>query len=211
MYNKTWIGLLVIVPYVGFIMSIILGFKGREWAWKNKQWDSVEHFNRVQKKWSFWGVIVVGSSIAIGIIAGAGVAIYSSQHRTQEVAATKNSEDTFQAQQTTITPQIDASNAITGLWTGDLEGHGEMKIKPSGAGFDVLMSVSSDSGCAGTIQALGTLTGNTLTLMEKDDDQVCTITVKFSGSTAEVNEQNCWPNHGAACGFSGTLRKVQLQ
>jgi len=28
--NKTWIGLLALVPYVGFIMTLVLGFKGRE-------------------------------------------------------------------------------------------------------------------------------------------------------------------------------------
>src|SRR6478609_9337873 len=57
--NKTWIGLLTLVPYVGFIMGFYLGFKGREMAWRNKRWDSLEHFNRVQKRWSFWGVVLV--------------------------------------------------------------------------------------------------------------------------------------------------------
>ena len=46
--NRTWIGLLALIPYVGVIMAIVLGFKGREWAWKNRQWDSLEEFNRVQ-------------------------------------------------------------------------------------------------------------------------------------------------------------------
>ena len=32
--NRTWIGLLALVPYVGFIMCIALGVKGREWAWQ---------------------------------------------------------------------------------------------------------------------------------------------------------------------------------
>lgn len=68
--NKTWIGALAFVPYVGFIMSIILGFKGREWAWKNKQWESVEHFNKVQKKWSVWAVGLIILIIVIGIIVG---------------------------------------------------------------------------------------------------------------------------------------------
>ena len=57
--NKTWIGLLALVPYVGFVMSIVLGIKGREWAWKNKRWESVEHFNRVQKLWTIWGLVIV--------------------------------------------------------------------------------------------------------------------------------------------------------
>lgn len=50
--NRTWIGLLAIIPYVGFIVAIWLGFKGREMAWKNKRWESVEHFNRVQRNWT---------------------------------------------------------------------------------------------------------------------------------------------------------------
>lgn len=51
-------------------MAIVLGFKGREWAWKNKHWDSLEHFNRVQRRWSLWGIILtlVSSIIFIAII-----------------------------------------------------------------------------------------------------------------------------------------------
>jgi hypothetical protein len=41
--NRTWIGLLVLIPYVGFVIAIILGAKGREWAWKNKQWRNLDH------------------------------------------------------------------------------------------------------------------------------------------------------------------------
>ena len=67
--NKTWIGLLVLIPGVGIVVAIILGFKGREWAWKNNQWDSVDHFNRIQKKWSYWawGVVIV-VPVIIGIL-----------------------------------------------------------------------------------------------------------------------------------------------
>lgn len=63
--NRTWIGLLCFIPYVGFVMSIILGIKGREWAWRNKRWDSVEHFNRVQRKWSIWSLVVIVAMFAI--------------------------------------------------------------------------------------------------------------------------------------------------
>ena len=66
--NKTWIGLLCLVPYVGFVMSFVLGFKGREWAWRNKRWDSVDHFNAVQQKWSFWGVLLFFVMFGIGIL-----------------------------------------------------------------------------------------------------------------------------------------------
>jgi hypothetical protein len=52
-FNQTWIGLLALLPGIGLIMHIVLGFKGREWAWQNNHWESVEHFNRVQRRWSF--------------------------------------------------------------------------------------------------------------------------------------------------------------
>lgn len=66
--NSTWIGLLSLVPYFGFIMAVILGFKGREWAWRNSRWDSLEHFQRVQRKWSFWGVLICVGGVILGIV-----------------------------------------------------------------------------------------------------------------------------------------------
>lgn len=54
--NRTWVGLFAMVPYIGFGVAIWLGVKGREMAWKNARWESVEHFNRVQRKWSQWGI-----------------------------------------------------------------------------------------------------------------------------------------------------------
>ena len=67
--NKTWIGLLAFVPYLGFLVAIYLGVKGRELAWCNKRWESVEHFNRVQKSWSMWGVILIFGIAGLGILA----------------------------------------------------------------------------------------------------------------------------------------------
>ncbi|MDD4913352.1 MAG: zinc-ribbon domain-containing protein [Sideroxydans sp.] len=85
--NKTWIGLLALIPIVGIVMAIILGINGREWAWNNRTWDSVDHFNRVQKKWSFWGVIVaLLMPFVIGLFAAIAVPAYRDyQHKAQEV------------------------------------------------------------------------------------------------------------------------------
>jgi hypothetical protein len=58
MGNGTWIAMFVFVPYVGWIMPFLLGLKGNEWAWKNRQWDNIEHFQSVQKKWRKWSFIV---------------------------------------------------------------------------------------------------------------------------------------------------------
>jgi len=74
-FNKTWIGLLALIPYVGFIVAIILGIKGREWAWQNKRWDSVEHFQRVQRKWSLWSLVFVGIFL-LGILAAIAIPAY---------------------------------------------------------------------------------------------------------------------------------------
>lgn len=66
--NKTWVGLLCFIPYLGIIVKFYLGIKGRELAWQNKRWDSLEHFNSVQRKWSLWALLIPGVAI-IGIIA----------------------------------------------------------------------------------------------------------------------------------------------
>jgi uncharacterized membrane protein YgcG len=42
-----------------------LGFKGREMAWKARQWESLDHFNRVQRKWSRWAVGICAGSLAL--------------------------------------------------------------------------------------------------------------------------------------------------
>jgi hypothetical protein len=73
--NKTWIGLIALIPYVGFIMAFTLGFKGREWAWENKKWESVEYFQRVQRKWSLWSLVFVAIAF-IGIVAAIAIPAY---------------------------------------------------------------------------------------------------------------------------------------
>lgn len=75
--NRTWIGLMALVPYVGFVFAIVLGIKGREWAWQNKRWDSIEHFNRVQRRWSIWGVCLLFIPV-LGIVAAVAIPAYSS-------------------------------------------------------------------------------------------------------------------------------------
>lgn len=56
--NQVWIGLLSWVPYIGWIMGFILGAKGNEWAWKSKQWRSIEHFKAHQRGWAIAGMLV---------------------------------------------------------------------------------------------------------------------------------------------------------
>jgi hypothetical protein len=67
--NNTWVALLALVPFVGFVMMFVLGAKGSAWAWRNARWQSVDHFRRVQRYWAIAGalawLVVLGSFAAI--------------------------------------------------------------------------------------------------------------------------------------------------
>jgi len=58
LFNRTYIALLTAIPVVGILMVFVLGFKGNEWAWQNKRWKSIEHFQRAQKRWAIWGIVL---------------------------------------------------------------------------------------------------------------------------------------------------------
>lgn len=57
-FNNVWWSLLQFVGPLGLPIAIYLGFKGRELAWKHKAWESVEAYQRTQKQWDKWGLIV---------------------------------------------------------------------------------------------------------------------------------------------------------
>jgi len=57
--NNTYRSFWVLFPFVGFFMIFVLGFKGSEWAWRNREWQSIEHFKQVQRKWAKAGVIFI--------------------------------------------------------------------------------------------------------------------------------------------------------
>lgn len=56
-YHGVWISLLTFIPIVNIVMVIVLGFKGNEWAWRSRPWESVERFVSSQKKWKPWGIV----------------------------------------------------------------------------------------------------------------------------------------------------------
>ena len=64
--NNVWWSFLVFIPYLGFmVMPWVLAFKGNQWAWQSRHWDSIEHFKRVQHSWTMWGL---GITIAVTIV-----------------------------------------------------------------------------------------------------------------------------------------------
>jgi len=68
--NQVWIGLLCLVPYLGWVMCIIMGIKGNEWAWMYRRWDSIQHFRDTQRVWANWSLWVFVASIILGFLLG---------------------------------------------------------------------------------------------------------------------------------------------
>jgi hypothetical protein len=66
--HGVWIGLLAFVPFVGFIMSFVLGSKGNEWAWRKKRWASVDSFKRSQRNWALGGVAVLAVAVVLSVV-----------------------------------------------------------------------------------------------------------------------------------------------
>ncbi|MFD1433632.1 ribonuclease G [Kroppenstedtia eburnea] len=66
--NQVWIALLGLVPVVNIVMIFVLGAKGSEWAWKAKNWESVDHFKRVQRLWAIWGTVLFFIGIVVGVL-----------------------------------------------------------------------------------------------------------------------------------------------
>lgn len=69
LFNRTYIALLMFVPFVNIAVFVALGLRGNEWAWRNKKWDSVEHFQRVQRNWAIAGAALVALGVLAGLLA----------------------------------------------------------------------------------------------------------------------------------------------
>lgn len=75
--NSTYISLIALIPAANFIMMIVLGAKGNEWAWTHRKFESVAQFKEVQKAWTIWGLILLGLSILMTILLwGAIIALF---------------------------------------------------------------------------------------------------------------------------------------
>lgn len=71
--NKVWIGLLALVSllvtlinplsllfgiFIVIVMPFVLGAKGNVWAWRSRQWRSVQDFKSHQRAWAKAGIII---------------------------------------------------------------------------------------------------------------------------------------------------------
>lgn len=71
--NGALIALLALIPVFGIIMMFILGARGSIWAWRYHHWESIEHFKRVQRRWTWAGVVVWVIAIALSVMAALSV------------------------------------------------------------------------------------------------------------------------------------------
>lgn len=74
--NNTFIAFLAFVPFVNIVMPFVLGAKGSAWAWRNKRWDSIEHFRATQRRWARWGMVAL--VLFVVLFAGMFAAIFAS-------------------------------------------------------------------------------------------------------------------------------------
>ena len=67
-FNGVLISLLALIPFFAFIWAIVLGIKGNEWSWRNKKWDSVEHFKNTQRPWNIAGIVLFAIWVIVLIV-----------------------------------------------------------------------------------------------------------------------------------------------
>ncbi len=88
LFNNTPIAclafILPFIPYVGWLLSILFslycGVKGNEWAWENKEWESINQFHAVQRKWAFWALAIETGIIIALVSAGSYIFKYLTQY-----------------------------------------------------------------------------------------------------------------------------------
>ncbi len=126
--NNTFIALLMFVPLVNIVMPFVLGVKGSAWAWRNKRWESVDQFRRVQRIWAIAGAVTLIAAI------GLGVAIWFSV-----MAFFKNSE----AYQMAVAQLNASTEVVSALGTPITTGFPSGKIETSGPTGSALLQFSA--------------------------------------------------------------------
>ena len=97
------VALLILSPIINLVIMIVFLVKGNRWSWQDKNWESVEHFVVVQKKWTMgmfiFSLISMILSAVVPIIIGASVIGFISQNMPalsqQNAGQTTSSEGDF--------------------------------------------------------------------------------------------------------------------
>jgi hypothetical protein len=69
--NRAWIGLFDVLSYALLplmpIWRLLMALRGNEWAWRARKWDSVEQFQRAQKRWGWVGLVLFALQLGAGL------------------------------------------------------------------------------------------------------------------------------------------------
>jgi len=177
--NNTFIALLMFVPFVNFIMPFVLGVKGSAWAWQNKEWESIDHFKAVQKKWAYWTAIVYLFFIAA--FAGLFFIVMSSM---KDSDAFKLAESQFESSREAS--EIIGKPFSTGLPSGSIE-----NSEPSGKAtisFGVEGSKGKGTVYFDAVKELGKWKINSLVLEEEATGKRIDINPPVTPAPAPVDE-----------------------
>lgn len=55
--NKSYLGLLTLIPIFNIVWIFVCGFKGNRWAWENNEYRDLEEFKKVQDSWNRAGFV----------------------------------------------------------------------------------------------------------------------------------------------------------
>ena len=42
---------------------------GNQWAWQNRQWESIQQFKETQRVWAIWGLVLFLVGIVLAMVA----------------------------------------------------------------------------------------------------------------------------------------------
>jgi hypothetical protein len=92
--------------------------------------------------------------------------------------------------------------AFEGSYNGGYAGQTLVAKKTGPKTYALSFSVAIE-GCAGGVDLNGKAKGKTLVATIKEDDNLCTITLKKTSRGLSVTEDGCLYYHGASCDFEG--------
>lgn len=97
--NNTLIALLMFVPLVNLVMIFVLGARGNEWAWRNKRWQDVAQFRRVQRNWALAGAVVWVGAAVFSVVLFFGLTAAMKQSEAYQMASAAVAQDARVQQQ----------------------------------------------------------------------------------------------------------------
>ena len=134
--NDTYRAFWCLVPIVNIFMWIALGLKGREWAWCNRHWESVEEFKKAQKGWGIAGLIIAIGTILLYVVVFAGVfgAVFSTLNHSTPTKMTVQYVQQNSQMQAVLGSKIKRAGMAQGnIKSSDGTGTAEMHFPISGS------------------------------------------------------------------------------